>query len=407
MNYYLIFKVVNYHKHAIIMLNMNFKFKEIFRNLNFTIKSDDCFDEVVELSCNDAFDFSAIVGANYLFGENGFSMKGRNEVFIHRSLFHKNSLIYSPGLFGRDKNGFLKDENSGHAIKERYPKIFKGNKKLILYNLNKNQRSNIESELINQILKNKKDPEEYILFKYTETNKNIEPFIEWVVSHTFIKKGYIFENQCPFFQQSFHYKNKILTGGIPDVSAFKTPMLKKFAKYGIINKNNGILINKIPHIINFNLINKKKKNLFETNYKLILGEVKSDISGFEQAKKQLLKYKNVDLADELYFFIPNLNNLDNENFGLGFISNNSFVLKNSGKKNYVNPEHVKQDEKWLEIYLKINLLGNLPFEILFEKISNKYQKGTKSLYSYHLLDYAISVEIDEIIEAMLGCYGIH
>ena len=72
------------------------------------------------MSAEDAFDFSSVVGSNYLINDNGISMKGRNEVFIHRSLFHNNSLIYSPGLYGRDINLELQDENSGCLLKNKF-----------------------------------------------------------------------------------------------------------------------------------------------------------------------------------------------------------------------------------------------------------------------------------------------
>ena len=107
----------------------------IFENLNYRIIKDNCFTEVVQMSAEDAFDFSAIIGSNYLDNLNGFSMKGRNEVFVHRSIFHEDSLIYSPGLFGRNKDLELQDENSGFLLKEKFPQVFNGQKKIILYKL--------------------------------------------------------------------------------------------------------------------------------------------------------------------------------------------------------------------------------------------------------------------------------
>ena len=85
------------------------------------------------MSAEDAFDFSSIVGSNYLDKFNGISMKGRNEIFIHRSVFLEKSLIYSPGLFGRNEKLELKDENSGFTLKDKYPQVFTGQKKVIIY----------------------------------------------------------------------------------------------------------------------------------------------------------------------------------------------------------------------------------------------------------------------------------
>jgi hypothetical protein len=380
--------------------------KEIFKKLNFKIIQDDCFEEVVELSCHDAFDFSAVVGSNYLLCDNGISMKGRNEIFIHRSIFHQNALIYTPGLFGRDQNCLLKDENSGDLLEKKYPEIFKGSKKLILYKLNVNERTNVEKEIINKIINLKKDPKEYLLFKYADANRNLEPFIEWVVSRHFIEKGFIFENQCPFFQQSFEYKKQKLNGGIPDVSAFKIPAFKDLSNYGIIKNNKGILINKIPHLINFNLLKKEDTCITKLDYKLVLGEVKSDISSAKQAEDQLLKYQNVDLAEELYLLIPNLKESNNDFFGVGYFDDNKLILKESVKKASINKDHQIEDERWLEIYLKINLLGNLPFEITLDELKKRY-KATSKIYSWHLLDYAINTEMVEILKIISNYYGIH
>jgi hypothetical protein len=384
-----------------------FEIKEIFKKLNFRIIPDDFFEEVVELSCQDAFDFSAIVGANYLLCENGISMKGRNEIFIHRSVFHQNALIYTPGLFGRDQHCLLKDENSGDLLGKKYPEIFKGSKKLILHKLNADERTNIETDIINKIIDLKKDPKEYLLFKYADANRNLEPFIEWVVSRHFIEEGFIFENQCPFFQQSFEYKKQKLNGGIPDVSAFKIPAFKDLSRYGIVKNNKGILINKIPHLINFNLLKQDKTSIAELDYKLILGEVKSDISSVKQAEDQLLKYQNVDLAEELYLLIPNLEASGNDLFGIGYFHENKFLLKKSVKKTNINKDHQIEDERWLEIYLKINLLGNLPFERTLDELMNRYKESPSKIYSWHLLDYAVNTEMEEILKMISNYHGIH
>ena len=69
---------------------------EIFKNLNYKVVPDPHFGEVIEMTAEEAFDFSAIVGSNYLLGMYGISMKGRNEVFIHRNIFHGGAYIYSP-----------------------------------------------------------------------------------------------------------------------------------------------------------------------------------------------------------------------------------------------------------------------------------------------------------------------
>ena len=90
----------------------------IFKNLNYEIIEDTCFKRVVQMSAEDAFDFSSIIGSNYLDKYNGFSMKGRNEIFIHRSVFQEKSLIYSPGLFFQDQKAHFFDYLSSWIILE-------------------------------------------------------------------------------------------------------------------------------------------------------------------------------------------------------------------------------------------------------------------------------------------------
>jgi hypothetical protein len=375
----------------------------IFENLNYRIIKDNCFTEVVQMSAEDAFDFSAIIGSNYLDNLNGFSMKGRNEVFVHRSIFHEDSLIYSPGLFGRNKDLELQDENSGFLLKEKFPQVFNGQKKIILYKLESSERSNVESKVIKKILDNNQDPKDYILFKYRELYKGLEPFLEWLSFKYFVKQGYIFENQCPFFQQSFKYKGKILNGGIPDVSAFKTKSLRILEEYNILNNKNGILINKLSNLLNFNLIKKPKKIKSNYKYDLVIGEAKTDISNLNQSIKQLTKYQNVELANSLYSIIPNCENNGNEFFGEIYINNNKLFVNNSKKKLNTNKKNQIIDENWLDIYIRINLIANLPFYKIIKHIKYfNHLKNESKVYSYHLLNFASKTNTEEIIKLIIN-----
>jgi hypothetical protein len=376
----------------------------VFKNLKYKIIEDTCFNRVVQMSSEEAFDFSSIIGSNYLDNFNGFSMKGRNEVFIHRSVFHENSLIYSPGLFARNEKLELKDENSGFALKDKFPNVFDGQKKIIIYKLEKNERSNIEGKVIKTILDSKLNPNDYLLFKYRDLYKNLEPFLEWLSFEYFKKKGYMFENQCPFFQQSFKYNNKNLTGGIPDVSAFKTKSFKVLEEYNILNNHRGILINKLSNLLNFNIITKKKEKIkSKYNYELIIGEAKTDKSSLNQALTQLTKYNNVELADHLYSIIPNCKNNTNPLFGEMYIENNKLYIKDSNRKLSINNHNQKIDEEWLDIYIRINLMGNLSFQKLTEHLKNfNNLKKNEKIYSSHLLNFASKTSTEEILKLILN-----
>ena len=364
--------------------------------VNFKLVSNHYLGIVFELSASDAFDLSAIVGCNYLINEDGFSMKGRNELFIHRSIFHGDSYIYSPGLFGRDIDGKVTSGNSPDTIKLKFPEIFKENKKLVIYKIENNKRSNIESEIYNNIILNNEDPNDYILLKISD-KLNLEPIYEYLAYRYFKQKGYVFENQVPFFQQSFKYKNKILSGGIPDISAFKIPELDQLRKINFYEKNNGFLINKLPFFKHFPMKNKHLDNDLKIRYELIIGEVKKNASGKNQAVKQLDKYENVEVADDLFTFVPEL--MAHEKYSTMFIDEDTLKYK---KKYYLkkeNIEHKKIDQNFLLTTIKLNLLSSVDFQELNELICNYSDiKSSQGFFSYNLLHFAIKKDFNEILE---------
>ena len=109
----------------------------------------------------------------------------------------------------------------------------------------------------------------------------------------FSKEGYIFENQTPFFQQSYKYNNQILNGGIPDISAFHYSGCEVLYKYNFINDTEGLNLSILPVYYNFkDLFNFKINKPKSYKYKLILGEAKSDSSSYQQALNQLEKYSS-------------------------------------------------------------------------------------------------------------------
>ena len=178
---------------------------EIFTNIGFTTRSHSLFQNYVEMSAEEAFSFSSIVGSSYLIYPYGITMKGRSEVFIHRSIFSNGYLIYSPGLFNRDQNGYLIEGESKDILMSKYPNIFNGNKKLIIVDITKNNASNIEEKVFGLIKQSGNDPSEYLLYKnYTERVVS-ESLLEYFSCIYFIKRGYLVENQVLGFQQNLTY----------------------------------------------------------------------------------------------------------------------------------------------------------------------------------------------------------
>ena len=341
---------------------------------------------VVEMSAKDAFIFSSIRGAKYILYENGITMKGRNEVFIHRAVFSNGYLIYSPGLFSRDLEGNLVEGNSAKILKERFPTIFDGNKKIIIYDIAENTRSNIEKMIYDNLVSTGEDPSEYLLYKNYLSNNLGESFQEYLATVYFIRKGYMTENQVPWFQQNYKYAGQTLQGGIPDFSAFHTPVLKYLYKYGIIKEHEGLPVTLLPVIKNFENITKSKTNK-DFDYKLLIGEAKTSVSSLPQAQRQLQKYASVNLADELFTIIPDSSN--NEDFGSFYLSDGIPVYTPKVMTS-IDLEQRNKDIQWLDLYLKVLLLGNVEFESILKFISDfrrKHNLTVKAKYeAMHLLD---------------------
>jgi len=153
----------------------------ILKNLGFNIIKDNIFGDVVLFSAEQAYNFSSITGAKYLFYQNGITMKGRSEVFIHRSVFSNNHLIYAPGVISRNLNGEIIEGNSARYLKDKFPSVFKGDKKLLIVDL-ENESSNIENKIYNKIVNNGDEPENYLLYKNFLTNNLGESFQEYLAS---------------------------------------------------------------------------------------------------------------------------------------------------------------------------------------------------------------------------------
>lgn len=369
----------------------------MFKNLQFNIVDLKGLGNVVEISSYDAFDFSSITGANYLLHPVGISMKGRNETFIHRAVFQENSYIYSPGLFGRNELMMLEEENSADRLKSLYPSVFSGIKYILIENISKGESSNIDETIYKKIVDLGYSPTDFILYKLFKSGQSQESLYEFFSANYFINNGYIVENQTPWFQQNYLYKGERLNGGIPDFSAFKTPLINELIKKGIISPKRGILINKLPVIKNFIEIHDVQSN-HDVEYELIIGEVKSDRSSLEQANRQMEKYAKVELSNKIYSIIPNCPDNGVDSFGKIYFERQRLFIKNSSKSLPVNTVSQKLDCDWINTNIKLNLLGNVPFSKLIELLETKYSLSKKEIRSFHLVDFALTSSINEIFQ---------
>lgn len=374
----------------------------IMEKLDFKIVTLHEFPQVVEMSAYEAFIFSAITGATYLITDTGITMKGRNEVFIHRSVFQHNKYIYSPGLFSRDINENYVEDNSADILKDKYPSIFMGKKYILFQDVSKRQSSNIEKSIFKYLTENGLQNEHILLYKVFESGSSFEPFLEYMTVKHFLKQGYLVENQVPWFQQKFAYNGKMLNGGIPDFSAFHSSISTYLYQYGIINKNSGIILNMLPLIKCFEEFDiKKTKNTRDFQYELIIGEAKADKNSLDQALKQLEQYQSVGLATELYSIIPNLNNNSSQFFGEIFINNFVLEINKSKLKPYTDSHLQMLDSIWIDNYIKALLLGNL-CKVDIDDLIHTHRKINglpllSSYKSYHLIDMIIEVSVETIL----------
>ena len=354
----------------------------------------------------DALRFSIINGASFINNSVGTTLKGRSEVFIHRAIFQNNSLIYSPGLFGRDIDGVLCEGNSLYQLYKKFPEIFSGQYKyLLLIKINTGQRSNIEEDLFKQfsILHSKNpevdyyNPNNILLFKIFDKGTNLEPFLEYLTSNFFNKQGYITENQVPWFQQKYELKGRMINGGIPDFSAFKFSFLNKLAEYGFYSE--GMPIEEFGLMF---LKAESKPTKVNVSYELKLGEVKTSKSSKPQISKQLNQYSEARLANELFGIIPD-ETIGFQKFGLiNFVNGLQYQPK---KMSDLDKDLRKKDESWMKIYVKIILLSNIEISKVKEYIYTKTKKDISKITSQDLLKSIIESDDDEFLEMIKN--GIH
>lgn len=376
---------------------------EIFNKLGFKIRSHPVFISYIEMGAEEAFSFSSIVGSSYLIYPYGITMKGRSEIFIHRSIFSNGYLIYSPGLFSRDQNGYLIEGDSKDILLNKYPSIFTGIKKLIIIDITNGNPSNIEESVYNQINENGEDPSEYLLYKNYTTRIVSESLMEYFACVHFIKQGYLVENQVPWFQQNLTYKNKVLQGGIPDFSAFKSSVIGYLKSVNILPDDKGLPINLLPVITSFRSIRAFPGNIQKNvNYELLIGEAKTSNAGLAQAKIQLEKYQAVELANEVFTIIPDVEESGVINIGNFYIENAVCKYNKQTKQNKTNTSSQAIDNSWIDTYIKMLLLGNFNIPTIYKFINKFRETNSLNILEFydatHLLDSVANTDNSEFFK---------
>ena len=289
----------------------------------------------------------------------------RLEIFIHRSVFQNNKFIYSPGLFSRDIDGNFSSGNAPLEIFAKYPSIKEGKKILLFRSTNSNNGSNIEYQTYMELKNKNIEPENFMIFKFSDNLTYLEPFFEYLSCKAFDNKGYFTESQTPWFQQSY----KGFTGGIPDYSCF--------------------------YIEEFNELKKRK---LLPNFMTI--QNLSSLFAWKGNHDTInTKYSKVELAESGYATLYNETQMPDD-VGLVNISKNFEVNITDSKTSWkINTEIRKQDKKWISNYAKVYLLSNLPFEDICEFIRKKNNfEIDKKLKSFDLLTAINKTEFNEIVD---------
>ena len=290
--------------------------------------------DVLELTAKEAYRFMLTTNSHYLIDEYGLSLFGRFRTFNHRNY------NLTSGLFNYYNKRFS-DENLPLKLREKYPFIFQGNKKIIFIEVSKS--NNVIKETYEKLVSLNKNPRNYIINLVYKNGSNWEHYFEYFAIRYFLNKGFFTDIQLPW---SYH--------GCPDFGLYK----HNLQGYS----SNPFFIIELSSIKAFNEESKLNINSrLNEDYEFVVGEVKT-----KQLRSQINEYLETGIPNSGVEFIQNKKNR-NKNSGLISINKEfKIVLSDFINNKFFDKNISKKDEKWLKDYIKINLLGNLTFEeILF------------------------------------------
>lgn len=361
------------------ILNKNFRFQKT---------TDPDYGTAIKMDARTAFRYSMIEGSPYLTNEYGFTCKGRTNVFFHRSSLNKGFYTYCPGLFGvkRQSEKILLDK--GHSplyIKERYSKIFRGDKTIIFEEhktANAESRAELERQVFKKIEARGDDPSKFLLSVVYDSDSYKESFFEYVACEYFNSKNYLTETQIPF-------KNN---EGIPDFAAYRFPKLQKLIDKGFVN--GGCCIPEIASASVFT--NENPSTLSESNYEILIGETKTSV---DNALRQIQQFSGVKLADRVFEIIPSKRTAE-PGYGLFSINPDTFEIKfDEGPQQTISSEVHSNDAIFFENYIKFYVLANLPIEKIKQ---NFVDKNILESESSQLIQNVLNYDFDDLLDYVKG-----
>lgn len=395
------FDCSNLMKILVTNFSDNFKEKQFSATQILELSKLSIHSEYLETDARTAFRLSLIHGACYLDNVLGYSLKDEFQVFNYRGVFKDNCLIYVPGLYSRGIDRELVEGNSPRKLFKEKKFLFKGTKNIIFFTQNEdvnNNRTNVENQIYELLKKLGFHPENFILVKLFKPESHLEPFFEFIAALFFIEKGFMVENQVPWFQQIV-IDGKKINGGVPDFGAYKYAFLNKIKDF----IKEGMIIQELPF---YYLFNDKlgKKSVSNNLYYSIIGEVKLS----NTYEKQILKYGDAKLCNEILAILPKRDSIK-EPISLLTINESDYHIKYTKKmQKEIIKELVVKDEDWLRTYTKMYLSAIIPFDLLIKKIMEFYKIkkiniDEKSIRSEHLLFYVLYVDDDEFLNLIRSC----
>jgi hypothetical protein len=346
------------------------------KNFNFDKIDDPYLGTIVKVSAFDAFIYSSVTGHGYLDNTSQpYTPNGLMQIFNQANAYN-----FVTGMFDRDGNLF---HSPLYEVKN-HPYLSDGDKFIvpIEYETNANLQEKL-FETKKHIVRSGREPKDFIIcrIKTTTAGFSMEPFMEYVTSKYFNKRGYFTETQIPFYY----------SGGTPDFAAYVLPNIGN-----IVKKHFGFMGSSfigLASIRAFGLHENNGERQIETE--AIVGEVKT---ASLQALDQIRKYLDKGIFNRAYEIIPNkktpetiagLITLDDE----GEIK--IYEAKTAAK---VIPEKQSEYLAWLQNYIKYFLIANLTNEELDEFYSQKSGKRTKTVHE--LLAFINALHIENILDAL-------
>jgi len=303
---------------------------------NFPFKiTESVFGPSIEMPSKEAFLFSSVTGAGYL--ENPiypFTPKGLLKLFYNvfnydfvTGIFDNLSFRHTPLILSKAKKYIFSSEFKYVVPVEFYSEV--------------ELQSYLEKKF--ELLEH---PENYLVLRVELSKKGngMEPFMEYLASEYFRKKGFIVENQIPLAHSL----------GTPDFGGY---LLKE--TFNAL-RSSGVIRDGF-HVIELALLrifqNQKNSNSIEFD-KCIVGEAKTSPSAIIS---QLEKYLDTGIFDFGIEINPSRSNASKEYFGLLTLDSNFNIVYKAPKDIYKSDGKFSKEKyiEWLNNYMKYYAVANL------------------------------------------------